>query len=668
MKEAKRKLSTKLVIGFLILGILICTASVSIAYINYKNAVEKQYNDTAYRIAASAMSYVDGDAIERYLETGQTDDDYEVMGEHLTSLCRHMEANYLYIARLEGIDLTYVYDVDNLEDGYPAFVLGDQGTINPTFVEEANKIVSSGIRSTNYFYSKSQFGYNTSAVVPVYNSEQKIVAILGVEVAMKTLQNMLLRFMVLTFLASAVITAVFIWLYLHVLRRGVVNPIRLLTNEAASFIQNETEISERLLTIRTGDEIEQLAGAIHKMEVDIKDYVSNIRLITAEKERISAELNVATQIQSSMLPSIFPDFVDRPEFKIFATMMPAREVGGDFYDFFLLDEKRLAFVIADVSGKGIPAALFMVITKTLIKNQAQSGHEPDQIFTAVNQQLCENNEANMFVTAWLGIFDLVSGKLTWVNAGHNPPLLRRREGEYEYLQSRPGFVLGGMSGLTYKASDCFLEVGDRLFLYTDGITEATDAHLELYGEDRLQKTLNRIGPRQPAETIPAVLADIDGFVGEAPQFDDMAMIAIEVLRCGEPQLTVAATLDKADELQAFVRRTLDCAGCPEKDRKMIAIAVDEIFSNVCRYSQGETVTVHCLATSDAVSLTFTDNGMAYNPLQKESPDVSLSAEERTVGGLGIFLVQKLMDDVTYAFVDGQNRLTITKQYVRETEK
>lgn len=665
MNEAKRKLSNKLVIGFLILGILICTASVTIAYINYKRAVEKQYNDTAYRIAASAMSYVDGDAIERYLETGETDAAYEIMGEHLTSLRRNMAANYLYIAHLAGIDLTYVYDVDNPDDGLLPFVLGDQGTINPSFAAEASKIVSSGIRSTNYFYSKSQFGYNTSAIVPIYNSEQKIVAILGVEVAMKTLQNMLLRFMLLTFIASAVITAVFIWLYLHVLRRSVVNPIRLLTDEAASFIENETEISDQLLKIRTGDEIEQLAGAIHKMEVDIQDYVHNIRQITAEKERISAELNVATQIQASMLPSIFPDFVDRPEFKIFATMLPAREVGGDFYDFFLLDENRLAFVIADVSGKGIPAALFMVITKTLIKNQAQSGYGPDQIFTTVNQQLCENNDANMFVTAWLGIYDLRSGKLSWVNAGHNPPLLRRREGTYEYLQSRPGFVLGGMSGLSYKASECLLETGDRLFLYTDGITEATDTNLQLYGEGRLQETLNRIGPLSPSETVPALLADIDDFVGEAPQFDDMAMIAIEILSCAEPALTLPATFAKADELQAFVRRMLDCSGCPEKDKKTFAIAIDEIFSNICHYSQSENVTVCCQATPEEARVTFIDDGVPYNPLLKEAPDVSLPAEERTVGGLGIFLVQKLMDEVSYDYVDGQNVLSIKKQHSRE---
>lgn len=224
MKKNKRRLSNKLVIGFVLLGILICAASVTISYVKYKAAVEKQYNDMAYRIAAVGVSYVNGDDVESYLETGQTDEAYKTMGTYLSALRSNMNANYIYIARLQGIDLTYVYDADNPDDSYPPFVLGDTGTINPDFEQEAYEIVTKGVRADNYFYSKSQFGYNTSAIVPVYNSDHEIVAILGVEIAMETLQNMLLEFILFTFMASAALIAVFIALYLHYLRRSVVTP------------------------------------------------------------------------------------------------------------------------------------------------------------------------------------------------------------------------------------------------------------------------------------------------------------------------------------------------------------------------------------------------------------------------------------------------------------
>lgn len=435
-----------------------------------------------------------------------------------------------------------------------------------------------------------------------------------------------------------------------------------MTDEANSFIKNETQISENLKTITTGDEIEQLAGAILKMEIDIKEYIENLTTVMAEKERIGAELNVATQIQSSMLPCIFPPFPEIPEFDIYATMEPAKEVGGDFYDFFLLDDRQLAFVVADVSGKGIPAALFMVITKTLIKNQAQAGSSAKDIFTIVNSQLCENNEANMFVTAWMGIYDIDSGKLTYVNAGHNPPLLRNKNGKYEYLKSKTDFVLGGMKGIKYRQNEIYLSQGDSIFLYTDGVTEATDSAMELYGEARLQNTLNAEGYMPPLETIKAVADDINLFVGEAPQFDDITMLAIKITEHMEASITVQVSIDNLEKVFAFVDPLLDQSGCPKKIKAQFHIVIDELFSNISYYSESKSVSISCAADSQGAEITFTDRGVPYNPFESEDPDVSLSVEEREEGGLGVYITKKLMDKTTYDFLDNKNIVTIYKKY------
>ena len=247
---------------------------------------------------------------------------------------------------------------------------------------------------------------------------------------------------------------------------------------------------------------------------------------SSARQRIETELNVATQIQADMLPRIFPAFPEREEFDIYASMTPAKEVGGDFYDFFLVDDDHLALVIADVSGKGVPAALFMVIAKTLLKNAAQTGLSPKSVLEKVNNQLCENNEADMFVTAWLGVYEISTGKLTAANAGHEYPALRRVEGGFELVRDRHGFVLAGMENARYREYELTLEPGDALFVYTDGVAEATDASNTLYGTGRMLAALNA-RPGGPEALLAAVRDDIDRFVGDAPQFDDITMLAIQ---------------------------------------------------------------------------------------------------------------------------------------------
>ncbi len=286
------------------------------------------------------------------------------------------------------------------------------------------------------------------------------------------------------------------------------------------------KLFEMLDKYRTGDEIEVLAKAFDDLSKKTKQYIIDITEITKEKERIGTELMLARRIQADMLPNIYPAFPDRPEFDIYATMTPAKEVGGDFYDFFLIDENHLGMVIADVSGKGIPAALFMMMSKILINNYAMQGGSPAKVLEQTNATVCKKNDEEMFVTVWFGVLEISTGKITAANAGHEFPVIRKANGDFELFKDKHGFVIGGMSGIKYKEYEMQLEKGGMLFLYTDGLPEATNSEEVLFGTERMLEVMNAnkdIGPRQ---FLPKIQETVDAFVGDADKFDDLTMLAI----------------------------------------------------------------------------------------------------------------------------------------------
>ena len=277
---------------------------------------------------------------------------------------------------------------------------------------------------------------------------------------------------------------------------------------------------------RTNDEIEVLALSFDELSKRTKQYIEDITQITKEKERVSTELNMANQIQTSMLPHIFPAFPDRKEFDLYAKMDPAREVGGDFYDFFLIDEDHLCMVMADVSGKGIPAALFMMISKVILQSCAMLGRSPAEILEKTNEALCSSNQVEMFVTVWLGILEISTGKITAANAGHEYPAMTK-DGTFELLKGRHGFVIGGLEGVVYHEYELQMKPGDKLFLYTDGVPEATDAQNQMFGTGRMLEALNREKDADSEKILENVREDLDKFVSGAEQFDDLTMLCIE---------------------------------------------------------------------------------------------------------------------------------------------
>ncbi|MDO5441037.1 MAG: SpoIIE family protein phosphatase [Bacillota bacterium] len=417
---------------------------------------------------------------------------------------------------------------------------------------------------------------------------------------------------------------------------------------------------DEVVSVRGNEEFATLSDDINVTVDKLKDYIAEAAA------RIDKDLAMAKAIQSSALPSEFPA---KKELEIYACMDTAKEVGGDFYDYYHTHKSIVTFLIADVSGKGIPAAMFMMRAKTEIKSQIEKNSSLAAAITQANNDLCEGNDNDMFVTAWQGKINLLSGTVKYANAGHNPPVIMHVNGECEYLKSKVNLVLAGMPGVKYVEQELQLTPGDVLFLYTDGITEATDANNELYGEDRLLTCLNNLNGADPKFICDKVKEDVDAFVKDAPQFDDMTMVCVRYNGIvPDPFIRFQeAKIEDIPAITEFLEEKLEAMGCPMKTVIAFNIALDELYSNIVKYAYKNVVgpakvVVTELLDPHGVQITFVDKGVPYNPIKEEDPDTTLAAEEREIGGLGIFMVKKSMDDMSYEYKNGYNMLKITKYF------
>ncbi len=519
------RLQSKLFLSLVLLSVALITALSLVISASYREDMERKYSDTAFNTATIVADLIDGDRVPAYRETLEKDEYYEQIRQRLQRIRSTVGVRYLYVVVPEDVQV-YIWDTG--EEGDSGVCdLGDREEFYGGGYEVMHAALENSEERTILVTNNQTYGYLASAYVPILDSEKRPVALASVDISLDQINHQIAHF---TFLISGISFGVILLaaiLYFIYIRRSLIRPITMLEEDTSHLVRDRMEnLSEFRNRIQTGDELQSLGETFEGMTRELDTYIHNLESVTAEKERIGAELDLATQIQADMLPRIFPPWPERTDVDIYATMDPAKEVGGDFYDFFLVDKNHLALVMADVSGKGVPAALFMVIAKTLIKNRAQQGDDPSRILENVNNQLCEGNEAELFVTVWLAIVDLRTGKGLAANAGHEHPVLRRANGAWELVEYRHSVAVAAMEGLPFRQHEFELFPGDSLFVYTDGVPEATNAENELFGTDRMLAALNSEPDATPEKLIGNVRREIDAFVREAPQFDDITMMSV----------------------------------------------------------------------------------------------------------------------------------------------
>ena len=625
----------------------------------------------AYKKDGQNRSAENGNTLDDYMQYISStcklrDDEYFAMQDELDRFCSHSELNSVYLAIYDkdANHIVYVLDSDKSDTGMMpgAYAI---------FQNEDIDIFAATDDMPEYMLLRSDmFGLVCASRYVLRSTDNYEYAVFS-DVDMRRIMTISAQFLVAFVLILMTVSFVMTLAFVLYINRKVTNPINRLAQAASGYSHDKESGSLdsrhfRNLGIHTMDEIENLSNVLEEMETDIAEYYENMLKVTLEKEHLNSEMEIAERIQKGTLPSDFPPFPDLTDvIDIYALMDPAKEVGGDFYDFFKIDEDHLAVLIADVSGKGIPGALFMMVSKMMIFNNAKMiGNDPAAILKAVNDSIMENNKAEMFVTVWLGILELSTGHMVCANAGHEYPYIQRAGGQFELVKDKHGFVIGGMNNIKYKNYDIDLNAGDCVYVYTDGAPEANNPEGEMFGTDRMTDVLNKDPERSMYDLLNDMKDSIFEFTRDAVQFDDITMVGLRYFGGSNmKEMTITATLDSIPAVTEFVDRKLEKIILPDKVIKQINIAIDELFSNIARYAYKPdvgpaTVQVEVEEDPPAVVITFIDNGHPYDPLSFEDPDVSLSAEERNIGGLGIFMVRKLMDDVSYEYKDGKNVLRI----------
>ena len=533
-KRYRRSLAVSIIGNIVLLLVIIGLAVSILGVVLFTESFKKEYAVTTYHMADTATALINGDNLDAYL-SGEKTEDYLLSKGYLDSYCDKMSVSLIYVIQVDrsvyGRFVSIFNSVNNEVDNtsYTAWELGHRrDTTNNEYRRKYEAIYNKESAYETVYRLKTTDGQHPhiTTMVPVKNSAGDVTGVLCMQRPSREIteaRRPYLRSIALTTAGLAIVASLVSLIYN---RSQFIIPVQKIKDEAARFAKENTK-GEDLGNISRIKELYELAGSIDTMETEMVSSIENLKNVTAEKERIGTELSLAQTIQENSIPNIFPPFPGRNDFDIYATMQAAREVGGDFYNFFFVDDDHLALVIGDVSGKGIPASLFMMVTNILITDRTNMGGTPGEILTYVNKNICEHNQADMFVTVWLGILELSTGKLIASNAGHEYPAIKRADRLFELFKDKHGFVIGSIDDIKYKDYELTLSPGDKLFVYTDGVREARDKNSGLFGTKRMLEALNEAADVAPEEILKNVSSAVDGFVKEEEQFDDLTMLCIE---------------------------------------------------------------------------------------------------------------------------------------------
>ena len=539
MKKFFKKIFSSITVSVVggIIGLISIFGGVigAISYYSFENAFKQEYATATFHMARSSVLYVNGNHIDEYL-SNQYVDEYNQTTEDLYFNCRALNVSIIYVIKVDTTDynsftsvFNVVYnEVDNTS--YKPWSLGyHQATTNDEYKTKYKNLYEQKTEYETLFRVKVAKGQHPhiTTLVPVKNSIGEVTSLLCIQRPIKEMRAAFAPYFLYIAIGVASMGILIIIVSILFLRNAIIKPILKVSKETVRFSKENTE-AKKLGKISRFEDFQNLAQSVDTMEEEMVSYIDNITKITAEKEKLGAELTIASQIQQSSLPNPEGAFKDRDDFEVYASMDPAKEVGGDFYNFLLLDDDHLALVIADVSDKGVPAALFMMVTNILISERAKVFKNPALVLDYVNNDLCEHNQNGMFVTIWLGILEISTGTLVTSNAGHEDPYVYRKGKYFELIKEQHGFVLGAMKGLKYINEEIKLNKGDKVFVYTDGLSEANNEKKEQYSMNRIQNALNRNKDKSPKEILINIQKDVSEFVKDSPQFDDLTMLCVEI--------------------------------------------------------------------------------------------------------------------------------------------
>lgn len=620
-------------IALLALGFSAVHATVRRAYVFYATA--------AVTVAADLLEGAD-------LERLRTDEEYA--GDYrpvLEELCRTNDLQYLYIYTPDVENGTITFDMviygNNSQDSARAERV--PGTVVPHVLTETEVCAWNGQKTENVEETDNKYGHVMTAYGAVYDKSGKVVALVAADVSMdEALASFLYRYRIMA--AAVIVSFVFILVVLaFLLKVRVLKPAKIISTQMRQFAADRQSGFERI-AIKGEDEFAQMADTFYQMTEEIDQYIKNINVLTEEKHHREAEMNIAGRIQQGLLPG---ESFQAQGIRLKAVMIPAQDVGGDFYDYFCMDDDLFCAVIADVSGKGISAALFMASAITVVRQYAKLGYSPSEILFHTNNTLCCSNPEQMFLTLFVGIYDSRTRRFAYANAGHNPPYLI--SAGLKSLDDSKGMAIGVFQDEVYEEREIELEEGDTIFLYTDGVNEAVSRDRKFFGLEHLQQILKRCNQEQ---CVTDVLAGVKDFARDTPQSDDITMLAF----CALPgfRICVAAELEKLDAVSKFI---LENRQIPRSLQRRLLLAVEEIFVNICSYAYEEeqgNVEIF-MRVSEQVLVEFRDSGKAFNPLE-DMVDVEKYDIDTQVGGLGRLIAFGFAAKVSYKYSNGSNILTL----------
>lgn len=647
----KKSIFTKILVTVAAVLFITDTILLALGFTSVQTTVRRAY---VYYVTASATVAADllsGVDLDKLRTDEQYADEYRPV---LEDLCRTNDLEYLYIYTPDIEKDTILFDMviygNNSQDSARAERVA--GTVVPYVLTETEVCVWNGQATDHVEETDNKYGHVMTAYSAVYDRAGNVVALAAADVSMdEALATFLHRYWMMV--AAVVVSFVFILVILAMLlKMRVLKPAKLISTQMRQFATDRQSKLERI-EIKGEDEFAQMADTFYQMTEEIDRYIDNINVLTEEKHRQKAEMNIAGRIQQGLLPG---ECFQAQGIRLKACMIPAQDVGGDFYDYFCLDNDLFCTVIADVSGKGISAALFMASALTVVRQNAMLGYAPAEILFRTNNILCDSNPEQMFLTLFVGIYDSRTRKFTYANAGHNPPYLISEK--LKSLKDSRGMAIGVFEDEVYEEREVELQEGDTVFLYTDGVSEAVGGDQQFFGMDRLEEILER---RNQEQCVAAVLEGVRNFAQDTLQSDDITMLAF----CPLPgfRICVTAELEKLDAVQKFIT---DNVRLSRSLRRKLCLAVEEIFVNICSYAydayepasgqeQGKVEIL--MRISDQVLVEFRDSGKPFNPLE-DRVDVENYDIETQVGGLGRLIAFDMAQQVRYEYSNGNNILIL----------